>query len=285
MSHPQSLSAKGLSRRTALRAGAATVASLGVAAAAAAPAAARDHAPSGGSRPTIVLVHGAFADASSWSPVIERLQDRGHRVLAPANPLRGLHHDAAHLTAFLAGVEGPVVLAGHSYGGAVITQAAARTPGVRALVYVAAFMPDAGEVLGELSSRFPGSQLAAALTQVPAPAPDGSPGLDLYIRTESFHQVFAQDVRRDTARVLAAVQRPLSATAFGDQATAAAWRTLPSWTLVAGEDHGIPPELQRFQARRAGSHTVEVPSSHLPLHSFPQAVTSLIRSATDAVRR
>ncbi len=285
MSHAQAMSGKGLSRRTAITAGAATVASLGIGTAAAHPAAAQDRAPSGQPRPTIVLVHGAFADASSWSPVIERLQDRGYRVLAPANPLRGLHHDAAHITAFLESVEGPVVLAGHSYGGAVITQAAARTPGVRALVYVAAFMPDAGDVLGELSSRFPGSQLAPALIQVPSPAPDGSPGLDLYLRTDKFHQVFAQDVPRDTARVLAAVQRPLSATAFGDRATEAAWRTLPSWTLIATEDRGIPPELQRFQSRRAGSHTVEVPSSHLPLHSFPHAVTSLIRSAADAVRR
>ncbi|MFK0121303.1 alpha/beta fold hydrolase [Streptomyces sp. NPDC090994] len=285
MSHAQAMSGKGLSRRTAITAGAATVASLGIGTAAAHPAAAQDRAPSGQPRPTIVLVHGAFADASSWSPVIERLQDRGYRVLAPANPLRGLHHDAAHITAFLESVEGPVVLAGHSYGGAVITQAAARTPGVRALVYVAAFMPDAGDVLGELSSRFPGSQLAPALIQVPSPAPDGSPGIDLYLRTDKFHQVFAQDVPRDTARVLAAVQRPLSATAFGDRATEAAWRTLPSWTLIATEDRGIPPELQRFQARRAGSHTVEVPSSHLPLHSFPHAVTSLIRSAAGAVRR
>ncbi|MEU3607810.1 alpha/beta hydrolase [Streptomyces sp. NPDC035033] len=280
------MSQRDVSRRTAITAGAATVAALGLGTVAAGPAvAAQDRAGSVKPRPTIVLVHGAFADASSWSPVIKRLQDRGYRVVAPANPLRGLHHDAAQITAVLESIEGPVVLAGHSYGGAVITQAAAHAPGVQALVYIAAFMPDAGEVLGELSSRFPGSQLSSALTQVPAPAPDGSPGLDLYIRTDRFHQVFAQDVEHDDARTLAAVQRPLSATAFGDQATAAAWRTLPSWTLIATQDRGIPPELQRFQARRAGSHTIEVPSSHLPLVSFPNAVTSLIRSAAGAVRR
>ncbi|MFJ4870531.1 alpha/beta fold hydrolase [Streptomyces sp. NPDC088757] len=276
-----------VSRRTAIAAGAAAAAAVTVGSAATATAAgpaatAPDHARS--KKPTIVLVHGAFADASSWSPVIERLQDRGHTVIAPANPLRGLRHDAAHVAAVLASVEGPVVLAGHSYGGAVITEAAVNTPGVKALVYVAAFMPDAGEVLGELSSRFPGSQLAPALTQVPSPTPDGSPGLDLYLRTEEFHRVFAQDVPRTTARTLAAVQRPLSATAFGDRVTAAAWRTLPSWALVTTEDRGIPAELQRFQARRAGSRTVEVRSSHLPLYSAPGAVTSLIRAAADDVR-
>ncbi|WP_030211568.1 alpha/beta fold hydrolase [Streptomyces bikiniensis] len=277
-----------VSRRTALAAGAAAAAAVTVGPAATATAAEPATAAPGHTRPgrpTIVLVHGAFADASSWSPVIERLQGRGHTVIAPANPLRGLHHDAAHIAAVLASVKGPVVLAGHSYGGAVITEAAANAPGVEALVYVAAFMPDAGEVLGELAGRFPGSELTPALTQVPAPAPDGSPGLDLYIRTEEFHRVFAQDVSLTTARTLAAVQRPLSATAFGDRATAAAWRSLPSWALVATRDRGIPAELQRFQARRAGSRTAEVRSSHLPLHSAPDAVAGLIRAAADHVRR
>ncbi|MFF5635835.1 alpha/beta fold hydrolase [Streptomyces sp. NPDC012825] len=274
-----------VSRRTALTAGAAAASTIALAPAATAAerlTPASGHIPS--EQPTIVLVHGAFADGSSWSPVIERLQDRGHKVIAPANPLRGLRHDAAHIAAVLATVEGPVVLAGHSYGGAVITEAAANAPGVKALVYIAAFMPDAGEVLGELSARFPGSQLAPALAQVPSPAPDGTPGLDLYIRTEEFHRVFAQDVPRRTARTLAAVQRPLTATAFGDRVTAAAWHDLPSWVLVSTQDRGIPPELQRFQARRAGSRTVEVRSSHLPLHSAPGSVASLIRAASDAVR-
>ncbi|MFF6888484.1 alpha/beta fold hydrolase [Streptomyces sp. NPDC012421] len=277
---------RSVTRRTALAAGAAAASTIALAPAATAaerPSAASGHTPSR-QPPTIVLVHGAFADASSWSPVIERLQDRGHQVIAPANPLRGLRHDAAYLAAVLASVEGPVVLAGHSYGGAVITEAAANAPDVKALVYVAAFMPDAGEVLGELSARFPGSQLAPALAQVPSPAPDGTPGLDLYIRTEEFHRVFAQDVPRHTARTLAAVQRPLTATAFGDRVTAAAWRDLPSWALVSTRDRGIPPELQRFQARRAGSRTVEVRSSHLPLHSAPDSVASLIRAAAGAVR-
>ncbi|MFJ6851834.1 alpha/beta fold hydrolase [Streptomyces sp. NPDC091271] len=276
---------KAVSRRTAITAGAAVAA----AAAITSPASASGPATAGRRRsrsekPTLVLVHGAFADASSWSPVIERLQRRGYQVIAPANPLRGLHHDAASVAAVLASVEGPVVLAGHSYGGAVVSEAAAHAPGVEALVYIAAFMPDAGEVLGELSVRFPGSQLAPALTQVPAPAPDGSDGVDLYLRTDLFHQVFAQDVPPTTAHTLAAVQRPLSASAFGDRAAAAAWRDLPSWTLVATQDRGIPPELQRFQARRAGSHTAEVRSSHLPLYSAPDNVADVIRAAADSVR-
>lgn len=276
-----------ISRRAAIAAGAGAAAAAltalpGTATAAESPPAA---ATGAGRKPTVVLVHGAFADASSWAPVIGRLHRRGYDVVAPANPLRGLRHDAAQVASVLAGVDGPVVLAGHSYGGAVITEAAGSADAdVRALVYIAAFMPDAGEVLGELSARFPGSQLAPALTQVPSPAPDGTPGFDLYIRPDRFHHVFAQDVRGEVARTLAAVQRPLSATAFGDSVTAAAWRSLPSWALISTQDRGIPAELQRFQAERAGSHTVEVRSSHLPLHSHPDAVAGLIRSAAHHVR-
>ncbi|MEV5550666.1 alpha/beta hydrolase [Streptomyces sp. NPDC052309] len=265
------------SRRGVLTTAAGAAAAL--TAAAVTPAhAAPDRAPRGDD-PTVVLVHGAFADASSWTPVIGRLQRHGLRVVAPANPLRGLADDAARLTAVLATLTGPVVLVGHSYGGAVVTEAAAASPAVKALVYVAAFMPDEGEVLGELAGRFPGSRLLEALTQVTVPGPGGTPGADLYLRTDRFHEVFAQDVPRDTARVLAAVQRPLNAGAFTDRAGAAAWRKLPSWTLVTGDDRGIPPELQFFQARRAGSRTVEVRSSHLPLYSRPGTVTSVIRDA------
>ncbi|WP_282699917.1 alpha/beta hydrolase [Streptomyces sp. CC219B] len=237
----------------------------------------------GPSAPTIVLVHGAFADGSSWGPVIERLQRSGHHVVAAANPLRGLAADAAHVRGVLAAVEGPVVLVGHSYGGAVISEAAAGAANVRALVYVAAFMPDAGEVLGELAARFPGSELQPALTAVPGSTADGQPTLDLYLDRNRFRPVFAADVPGTTTRLLAAVQRPLSASAFTDTATAAAWRTIPSWNLVATRDRGIPPALQRFQARRARSHTVEVASSHLPLYSRPHEVAALIRAAARSV--
>ncbi|MER5296755.1 alpha/beta hydrolase [Streptomyces pharetrae] len=270
-----------MSRRSIVVAGAAVVATAGLGTVQA-HAGTADDAGRGHDKPLIVLVHGAFADGSGWNPVIERLQRSGHRVRAVANPLRGLAADAAHVRGVLASLTEPVVLAGHSYGGAVITEAAHGLPNVKALVYVAAFVPDAGEVLGELAASFPGSELQEALTAVPSPAPDGSPGADLYIREDSFRHVFAGDVPHGTARLLAATQRPLTATAFTDRATVAAWRTIPSWNLVATRDRGIPPELQRFQARRAGSRTVEVPSSHLPLYSRPGDVAGLIRDAARA---
>ncbi|BCM72178.1 MULTISPECIES: alpha/beta fold hydrolase [Streptomyces] len=270
-----------MSRRALVAAGAAAVAAGATGLPAhAAPSTPDDDTPA---RPTLVLVHGAFADGSSWAPVVERLQRAGYTVRAVANPLRGLAADAAHVRAVLTSLTGPVVLAGHSYGGAVITEAAAGLAHVKALVYVAAFVPDAGEVLGELADRFPGSELQPALTAVPVTAPDGTPDADLYIRADRFRRVFAADVPAATARLLASVQRPLSASAFGAKATAAAWRTIPSWHLVAARDRAIAPALQRFQARRAHAHTVEIAGSHLPLRSHPDAVTALIRAAARAV--
>lgn len=276
-----------LSRRRTLKSAVGAAAALTVAAAAGAPSAAAadgsgsDREQAG--KPTVVLVHGAFADAASWNPVTERLQQQGHPVIVAANPLRGLTHDAAQVAARLAAIPGPVVLVGHSYGGAVITQAAATAPHVKALVYVSAFVPDTGEVLGELAARFPGSQLDAALAPVPVPGPDGTTAVDLYIRPDRYHEVFAQDVARSTTRVLAAGQRPLSASAFTDRVSGAAWHTVPSWNLVSTRDRGIVPALQRFQAARARSRTIEVPSSHLPMHSRPDAVAALIRSAARTV--
>ncbi|MEU2394047.1 alpha/beta hydrolase [Streptomyces sp. NPDC007369] len=250
------------------------------------PTAPAPESPDAAAPATVVLVHGAFADASSWTPVIERLQDAGHTVIAPPNPLRGLRHDAAQLAALLAGIPGPVVLAGHSYGGAVIGEAAAGSPGVRALVYVAAYMPDTGEVLGELAGRFPGSQLQSALTAIEVPGgPDGAPAADLYLRAERFHQAFCHDVPERTARTLAAVQRPLSAAWAEDRAGAAAWRTLPTWVFVATADRGVPAALQRFQAERAGARTVEADTSHLPLYSAPDAVAALIGDAVAGAAR
>ncbi|MDA5279633.1 alpha/beta hydrolase [Streptomyces sp. Isolate_45] len=274
-----------MSRRHTLKTAAGAAATLTIAAAP--PAAASAAGPGAGrgpaGRPTVVLVHGAFADASSWNPVTERLQQYGHPVIAVANPLRGLTHDAAQVAARLAAVPGPVVLVGHSYGGAVITQAAATAPTVKALVYISAFIPDAGEVLGELAARFPGSRLEASLDPVPVPGPDGTTGVDLYIRPDRYLDVFAQDVPRHTTEVLAAGQRPLSGSAFTDRVSSAAWHTLPSWTLISSRDRGIVPQLQRFQASRARSRTVEVPSSHLPMYSRPDAVVALIRSAARTI--
>ncbi|MFC8793374.1 alpha/beta fold hydrolase [Streptomyces cinereoruber] len=277
-----------LSRRHTLKGAVGAAAALTVASATGAPPAAASDGSStdanGASKATVVLVHGAFADAASWNPVTERLQRQGYTVIAAANPLRGLTHDAAQVAARLAAIPGPVVLAGHSYGGAVITQAAASAPNVKALVYIAAFVPDTGEILGELAARFPGSQLDAALTPLPVPGPDGATAVDLYIRPDRYREVFAQDAARSTTQVLAAGQRPLSASAFTDRVSAAAWHTLPSWTLISTQDRGIVPALQRFQAARAQSRTVEVPTSHLPMYSRPDAVTALIRSAARTVR-
>ncbi|MFI1280056.1 alpha/beta fold hydrolase [Streptomyces sp. NPDC020858] len=274
-----------MSRRHTLKTAAGAAATLTIAAAPSAAASAAGPGAGQGQagRPTVVLVHGAFADAASWKPVTERLQQYGHPVVVVANPLRGLTHDAAQVAARLAAVPGPVVLVGHSYGGAVITQAAATAPTVKALVYVSAFVPDAGEVLGELAARFPGSQLEASLDPVPVPGPDGTTGVDLYIQPDRYHEVFAQDVPRTTTRMLAAGQRPLSGSAFTDRVSGAAWHTVPSWTLISTRDRGIVPELQRFQASRARSRTVEVPSSHLPMYSRPDAVVALIRSAARTI--
>lgn len=213
-------------------------------AAAADPGGQSDAAPSG-PRPTVVLVHGGFADASNWNGVISELQQDGYAVAAPANPLRGLPTDTAYIASFLKSVKGPIVLVGHSYGGAVITNAAAGNPHVKALVYVAAFVPDKGEVLGELIQKYPGSEIQAALDPVPFTNADGTTGEDLYLRPDRFHDVFAADVPRRTTRVMASGQRPFSATAFTDRTTAAAWRSVPSWGLVATADKAIPPRRSR----------------------------------------
>ncbi|MFF5302299.1 alpha/beta fold hydrolase [Streptomyces sp. NPDC013161] len=229
-------------------------------------------------KPTVVLVHGAFADASSWSAVTSRLQKAGYTVVAPANPLRGLTSDAAYISAILKTIDGPKVVVGHSYGGAVITQAAAGDASVKALVYVAAFVPDKGEQLGELGARFPGSQLSDALQ----PLPDGAGGTDLAIQTAKFHAVFTADLPAATSALLGASQRPISAAAFTDVATAAAWRDIPSWAVVAAQDRAIAPDLERFEAKRAGSHTTVVDSSHVVMISHPDLVTKVIKSAATA---
>ncbi|QYX82199.1 alpha/beta fold hydrolase [Streptomyces akebiae] len=231
-------------------------------------------------KPTVVLVHGAFADASGWSGVVSRLRKAGYPVVAPANPLRGLQSDAGYLASLLGTIDGPKIVVGHSYGGAVVTEAAASVPEVKALVYVAAFMPDKGEALGELADRFPGSELNPALEVLP----DGAGHHDVAIKPDKFHDVFAADLPRSTTSVLAVSQRPVSLAAFGSTAQAAAWRTIPSWFLVATEDKTISPALERFQAERAGSHTVEVDSSHVVMMSHPDKVTSLIKSAAKSTR-
>lgn len=233
-------------------------------------------------KPTIVLEHGAFADASGWQSVTTRLQKAGYTVIAPANPLQGLPQDSARLTSVLKSIDGPIVLVGHSYGGAVITQAAAGNPNIKALVYIAALMPDAGENLGTLAARSTQSQLTAALRPVPYQNADGSQGADLFIDPAQYRNVFAADLPAAQTRVLATEQRPVDAAAFADTATAAAWHTVPTWALVARQDKTLGADLERYEAQRADAHTVEINSSHAALISHPQAVTTLILTAAEA---
>lgn len=222
--------------------------------------------------PTVVLVHGAFADSSAWNGVVERLQGEGLPVIAVANPLRGLENDAKAVSDVVESVEGPVVLVGHSYGGVLISRAAREN--VKALVYVAAFQPEAGENALALSGQFPGGKLGPdTLNQI---------GGDLYIKQESFAEVFAADVPADNA-VLAATQRPAFAQALADEFPGEpAWKKIPSWALVATQDNAIPAEAQRFMAKRAGSTVVEVEASHAVSVSQPQAVFDLIKQAISA---
>ncbi|MGY1802351.1 alpha/beta fold hydrolase [Blastococcus sp. SYSU D00922] len=232
--------------------------------------------------PTVVLVHGAFADSSSWNGVIARLRRDGYPVIGVANPLRSLQGDAALLRDVLDSVEGPIVVAGHSYGGSVMSEAAEGHPGVRALVYVASFLLDEGESTGDLAGKFPGNELGTALRPVPVQGPDGQTVDDLYIEQEKFHAIFAADVPVDDAELMAVTQRPIIADALADTATKAAWKTIPSWTLVTLQDLAVPAEAQRFMAERAASHVVEVDASHAVTVSRPDVVAQLIDEAARA---
>ena len=232
--------------------------------------------------PTVVLVHGAFAESASWNGVVADLHGRGYTAIAVANPLRGLRQDAAYLRSVLDSLSGPVVVAGHSYGGSVMNEAADGAAGVKALVYVASFNLEVGESTGELAAKFPGGELGPALDSVPFPLPDGETGTDLYIQQDRFREVFAADVAPDVARLMAATQRPIAASALEDIATRAAWKTIPSWTLVTRQDLAIPAESMRFMANRAGSTTVEIDASHAVTVSQPGAVADLIDDAARA---
>jgi pimeloyl-ACP methyl ester carboxylesterase len=265
----------------------ATAAALGITAVAALTSSA-SAAPTAGShvsghKPTIVLVHGGFADASSWTGVVERLQRAGYRVIAPANPLRGIAPDAAYLASVLKSIKGPIILVAHSYGGAVITNAAAGDPNVKALVYVAAFVPNVGEQLGQLIQKFPGSEIQAALTQVPYTTGGGTTGTDLYLQPARFHAVFAADLPVSETSVMAAEQRPFAANCFTDVTAAAAWHTIRSWGVVAGADKAIPPALEKWMYKRAHTRYIVVPgASHVVMMSRPGIVTQLIEKAAAA---
>jgi pimeloyl-ACP methyl ester carboxylesterase len=225
-----------------------------------------------------VLVHGAWADSSGWNDSIKRLQNKGYTALAVANPLRSLHGDAAYLSSVLASIAGPIVLVGHSYGGMVLTNAATGNPNVKALVYIAAFAPDQGEKQIDLILKNPGSQIGPdTLTFRPYPG-----GLDSYITPSVFPRVFAHDVPPKMAAVMAATQRPFDIAILEELSGPPAWKTIPSWYLVATEDRAIPPATQRFMANRAGATIAEVRSSHVPMVSRPSAVTDLILDAARA---
>jgi pimeloyl-ACP methyl ester carboxylesterase len=230
-------------------------------------------------KPTVVLVHGAFADSSSWNGVIARLRRDGYPVIGVANPLRALHTDAELLRDVLDGVDGPIVVAGHSYGGSVLSQAAEGHPRVTALVYVASFLLDEGESTGELAGKFPGNELGSALRPVPVHGADGQTVDDLYIEQAKFQAIFAADVPADVAELMAVTQRPILADALAEKATKAAWRTIPSWTLVTLQDLAVPAQAQRFMAERAASHAVEVDASHAVTVSRPDVVARLIDEA------
>ena len=221
-------------------------------------------------KPTIVLVHGAFADGSSWSKVIPILQKDGYTVIAVQNPLTSLAADVETTKRVVDGQKGPVVLVGHSYGGAVITQAAAGSANVKALVYLAAFAPEAGEPIGAFGEKYP-TQLGAALK------PDAA-GF-LYIDAEKFHEVFAADVPVADTKVAAATQKPIIGSVFGSSPDQAAWKTIPSWYLVSQEDKAISPDLERFYAKRMNARTTEVKSSHVAFLSHPDVVVRVIEQA------
>lgn len=233
-------------------------------------------------RPTVLLVHGAFADSSSWNGVIEDLEREGYPVIAAANPLRGLRSDAEYIGSVLDSVTGPVVLAGHSYGGSVTSEAAVGRPNVRALVYIASFILEPGETTSALAAKFPGAQLGPALNSVPFPLAGGGTGNDLYIRQDEFRRVFAADVAQETADLMAATQRPITDVALNEPATAAAWKNIPSWNMVTTEDLAIPADSMRFMGQRAKSQTVEVDASHAVTVSEPGAVADLIGEAARA---
>jgi pimeloyl-ACP methyl ester carboxylesterase len=238
---------------------------------------------SGGSKPTIVLVHGAWADGSGWSGVVERLQRRGFPVRVPPNPLRSLPGDSATVADFLSTLEGPIVLVGHSYGGAVITNAATGNANVKALVYVDAFAPLEGEIVLPLVG--PDSALAVDPTTVfdfvPYPgAPAGD--VDLYLKQGVFLESFANGIPARTASVLYATQRPITFSAGNQPSGVPAFATIPSWYLIGTQDKTTPPAQQRFMAERANARIKEADSGHLAMVSDPDAVTDLILSAVRA---
>ncbi|MFJ9563947.1 alpha/beta fold hydrolase [Streptomyces fuscichromogenes] len=247
---------------------------------------ASSHRPATGRKPTVVLVHGAWADASSWNGVITRLKDEGYPVVAPPNPLRGVRADAAYLADYLKTIKGPIVLAGHSYGGMVITNAARGNTHVKALVYIDAFIPAQGQSAGEIAASQPGSGVivddpTTVFDLVPFPgAPTGD--ADLYLKPRVVRSSFAQDLSVAQQNLITAAQRPLAASAVTEPSGEPAWKTIPSWALIGRQDDIIPAAAQEATAKVAHTTVKEINSSHLSLVSHPGAVADLVNTAAHA---
>ena len=241
-----------------------------------------DKTSSNGS-PTVVLVHGAFADASSWNGVIERLQARGVNVVAPANPLRGIVSDSAYISTVLEQIAGPVIAVAHSYGGAVITNAATGAKNVVGLVYIAAFATDEGETLAAVEAGSKDSVLDTALVPRQYPTADGGSATEFYIDPAKVREAFAADLSDQQIALIAATQRPIADSAFSESGGAPAWKDRPSWTVVASGDKAAGADVVRSQAERAGATITEVEGSHVIMISQPEAVTDVIMEAVGAV--
>jgi pimeloyl-ACP methyl ester carboxylesterase len=240
-------------------------------------------------KPTIVLEHGAWADASSWNGVIPILQREGYTVYAPPNPLRSLTGDAAYLAAFLKTIRGPIVLVGHSYGGAVITNAATKDANVKALVYIDGFIPAKGDTIFGLTFAKPGSCLNAATSFNVVPLKDGIPGdVDTYLKVgpdltyPGFDKCFANGVPARKAAELAAGQRPLALSAGSEKSGVPAWKTIPSWALIGTADHVIPPTELVAMAKNAHAHIRYVDAGHLSMVSHPAKAAGIINAAVHA---
>jgi pimeloyl-ACP methyl ester carboxylesterase len=227
---------------------------------------------------TVVLVHGAFADSSSWAGVIERLQARGRQVIAAANPLRGISHDSAYVASVFVQIPGPVVAVAHSYGGAVITNAATGAPNVVGLVYVAAFAPEEGEKLSDVTAASKDSILGTALVPHQYPTAEGT-GIEFTIDPAKARDAFAADLSDTQAGVIGTIQRPVSELAFGEPSGKPAWKNLPSWAVVATSDHAAGTDMVRAHAERAGAQITEVDGSHVIMISQPQVVADVIEAA------